>query len=145
MIESDKSLHLQEQLCFPIYASSRMVTRLYQPYLDEINLTYPQYITMLSLWEKDQVKVSDLGKELFLNTNTLTPLLKKLETKGLIERVRSKDDERTVLISLTKSGENLHSSAAHIPLKLIETIGMSLDELKQMRTLMWKLLHSFEK
>ena len=142
---STNHLHLREQLCFPIYASSRMVTRLYQPYLDEINLTYPQYITMLSLWEKDEVKVSDLGKELFLNTNTLTPLLQKLEAKGLIERVRSKVDERTVLISLTKTGEKLRESAEHIPLKLVETIGMSLEELKQMRKLMWKLLSNLDK
>ncbi len=142
---STNHLHLQEQLCFPIYASSRMVTRLYQPYLDEINLTYPQYITMLSLWEKDQVKVSDLGKELFLYTNTLTPLLKKLEAKGLIKRVRSKKDERTVLISLTDSGLELRRSAEDIPIKLVENLGMSIDELKQMRKLMWKLLSNLDK
>ncbi|MCH2228817.1 MAG: MarR family transcriptional regulator [Crocinitomicaceae bacterium] len=142
---SSNHLHLQEQLCFPIYASSRMVTRLYQPYLDEINLTYPQYITMLSLWEKDRVKVSDLGKELFLYTNTLTPLLKKLEAKGLIKRVRSKKDERTVLISLTNSGMELRRSAEDIPIKLVENLGMSIDELKQMRKLMWKLLSNLDK
>ena len=142
---SSNHLHLQEQLCFPIYASSRMVTRLYQPYLDEINLTYPQYITMLSLWEKDRVKVSDLGKELFLYTNTLTPLLKKLEAKGLIKRVRSKKDERTVLISLTDSGLELRRSAEDIPIKLVENLGMSIDELKQMRKLMWKSLSNLDK
>lgn len=141
---STNHLHLQEQLCFPIYASSRMVTRLYQPHLEPLNLTYPQYIAMLSLWEKDKVKVSSLGQQLFLNTNTLTPLLKKLEAKGLVERIRSNSDERTVLISLTESGKTLKAAAEHIPMKLVESIGMSLSELKQMRELMWKLLHSFE-
>jgi len=137
-------LHLQEQLCFPIYATSRMITRLYQPHLDAIDLTYPQYLTMLVLWEKDNLKIGDLGDRIYLKTNTLTPLLKKLEAKKMIVRERSKEDERSVIISLTKKGKDLKQKASVIPLRLLESLDMTKEELIQMRTLMWKMLDKFE-
>lgn len=137
-------LHLQEQLCFPIYATSRMITRLYQPHLDAIDLTYPQYLTMLVLWEKDNLKIGDLGDRIYLKTNTLTPLLKKLEAKKMILRKRSKEDERSVIISLTHKGKKLKDKASEIPLRLLESIDMSKEELIQMRTSMWKMLGKFE-
>ena len=137
-------LHLQEQLCFPIYATSRMITRLYQPHLDAIDLTYPQYLTMLVLWEKDNLKIGDLGDRIYLKTNTLTPLLKKLEAKKMIVRERSKEDERSVIISLTKKGKDLKHKASVIPLRLLESLDMTKEELIQMRTLMWKMLDKFE-
>lgn len=137
-------LHLQEQLCFPIYATSRMITRLYQPHLDAIDLTYPQYLTMLVLWEKDNLKIGDLGDRIYLKTNTLTPLLKKLEAKKMIVRERSKEDERSVIISLTKKGKDLKQKASVIPLRLLESLDMNKEELIQMRTLMWKMLDKFE-
>jgi DNA-binding MarR family transcriptional regulator len=137
-------LHLQEQLCFPIYATSRMITRLYQPHLDAIDLTYPQYLTMLVLWEKDNLKIGDLGDRIYLKTNTLTPLLKKLEAKKMIVRERSKEDERSVIISLTQKGKDLKQKASVIPLRLLESLDMTKEELIQMRTLMWKMLDKFE-
>ena len=144
MAEQANLLQLKDQLCFPIYATSRLITRAYQPYLDKLDLTYPQYITMLVLWEKDGVKIGDLGDKIYLKTNTLTPLLKKLESKKLIVRTRSEKDERTVLISLTKKGVLLKSEANDIPIELIKSLNMTTEELVQMRTLMWKMLGKFE-
>jgi DNA-binding MarR family transcriptional regulator len=144
MAEQTNLLQLNDQLCFPIYATSRLITRAYQPFLDKLDLTYPQYITMLVLWEKDGIKIGDLGDKIFLKTNTLTPLLKKLESKKLIVRTRSEKDERTVLISLTKKGASLKLKASDIPIELIKSLNMSKEELIQMRTLMWKMLGKFE-
>ena len=137
-------LLLKEQLCFPIYATSRMVTRLYQPWLDKLGLTYPQYLVMLVLWEEQKLTVSQLCKRLYLNTNTVTPLLKKLRDKGLVAKERSTEDERTVHIELTQKGDKLKSQAEEIPTNLVEAIDMPLEELKQMRELMWKFLSKFD-
>ncbi|GAA0195076.1 MarR family transcriptional regulator [Fulvivirga kasyanovii] len=137
-------LLLKEQLCFPIYATSRMVTRLYQPWLDKLGLTYPQYLVMLVLWEEQKLTVSQLCKRLYLNTNTVTPLLKKLRDKGLVAKERSTEDERTVHIELTQKGDKLKSQAEEIPANLVEAIDMPLEELKQMRELMWKFLSKFD-
>lgn len=137
-------LLLKEQLCFPIYATSRMVTRLYQPWLDKLGLTYPQYLVMLVLWEEQKLTVSQLCKRLYLNTNTVTPLLKKLSDKGLVAKERSTEDERTVHIELTQKGDKLKAPAEEIPANLVEAIDMPLEELKQMRELMWKFLSKFD-
>ncbi|UII29701.1 MarR family transcriptional regulator [Fulvivirga ulvae] len=137
-------LLLKEQLCFPIYATSRMVTRLYQPWLDKLGLTYPQYLVMLVLWEEQKLTVSQLCKRLYLNTNTVTPLLKKLRDKGLVAKERSTEDERTVYIELTQKGDELQALAEEIPANLVEAIDMPLEELKQMRELMWKFLSKFD-
>ena len=144
-MKEQSQLLLQNQLCFPLYATSRMVTRLYQPFLDAIGLTYPQYLVMLVLWETDHQPVSKIGKRLFLNTNTLTPLLQKIAQKGLIVKNRSKTDERTVVISLTSSGSKLKEKAANIPEQLAMASNIPVSELEQMRSTMWKMLNFLEK
>lgn len=111
----DDLLKLENQICFPVYAASRLITRLYQPMLEELELTYPQYLVMLLLWEKDHRNVSDLSKCLYLESNTLTPLLKRMEQAGFIQRSRSSEDERVVLISLTKTGAALKEKASKVP------------------------------
>lgn len=118
-------LKLENQICFPLYAASRLITRSYQPLLDSLGITYPQYLVMLVLWEHKQMTVNDIAGTLILNTNTLTPLLKRLETMKLIKRTRSSADERKVIVSLTKKGENMQQIAADIPAKLVGGIGHS--------------------
>ncbi|MEU8630599.1 MarR family transcriptional regulator [Amycolatopsis sp. NPDC048633] len=120
------SLRLDDQLCFGLYSASRAVTSLYRVVLDDLGLTYPQYLVMLALWERDDRLVKELGAELNLDSGTLSPLLKRLETTGMVKRTRQADDERSVRISLTASGEALRAKAAGIP----DVIGaaMSLDE-----------------
>jgi DNA-binding MarR family transcriptional regulator len=112
-------LKLENQLCFPVYAASRLITREYQPLLDELGITYPQYLVLMILWEKDQLPVNDIAKKLVLNTNTITPLLKRMEQQGLVERRRSKEDERKVLVYLTEKGKQLQEQAARIPEQLV--------------------------
>ena len=127
-----EQLKLENQLCFPVYAASRLITRIYQPYLDEIGITYPQYLVLLVLWEKDEVTVNEISRKLILNTNTTTPLLKRLETLGLVTRRRSGEDERKVIIALTSKGKKLQSRAADIPGKLSEGLAagsMSIADL----------------
>lgn len=123
-----EQLKLSNQLCFPFYAASMLITRYYQPLLDEIDLTYPQYIVLMVLWEKDEVPVSAISTELLLNTNTLTPLLKRMESSDLIKRIRSKTDERQVLISLTEKGLKLKEQAALIPQKMMENINYPIPK-----------------
>lgn len=143
-MEKETSLFLEDQLCFPIYATSRMITRMYQPFLEEIGLTYPQYLAMLVLWEKDEITVGQLGRRMLLNTNTITPILQKLKQKKIITKQRSKEDERVVTVKLTEKGILLKEKAASIPKNLIESINYSPDELMQIREIMWKFLRSFE-
>jgi DNA-binding MarR family transcriptional regulator len=121
-----------------------MITRVYQPYLVALNLTYPQYLVMLVLWENKKLTMGALGKKLYLNTNTLTPLVKKLIEKKLVVKERSLTDERSVLIQLTEEGEMLKNLAENIPLELINSMGVDVDELLKMRELMWSFLSSFE-
>ncbi|QNK57158.1 MarR family winged helix-turn-helix transcriptional regulator [Paenibacillus sp. PAMC21692] len=108
-------MKLDNQICFAIYASSREITKLYRPLLQNLGLTYTQYVTMLALWEKDNATVSELGTKLYLDSGTLTPLLKKLEAAGLVKRTRDKKDERSVLVTLTPDGEALREKAIDIP------------------------------
>ena len=112
---SDSALQLDHQLCFALYSASLAMTKLYKPLLQTLGLTYPQYLAMLVLWERDGVSVSELGERLHLDSGTLTPLLKRLESAGLIARVRAVDDERRVHISLTAEGRKLKVRAAHVP------------------------------
>jgi MarR family transcriptional regulator, organic hydroperoxide resistance regulator len=114
-------LKLDNQLCFPLYAVSRLVTKMYQPLLKELDLTYPQYLIMLVLWEEDNLLVTNIGKKLILETNTLTPLLKRLEVKGLISRNRSNTDERKVIITLSDTGKIMKENACQIPIELTKT------------------------
>lgn len=120
-------LLLDNQLCFPLYAASRLVTRLYQPLLEPLGLTYPQYIVLLILWEEAPCTVSHIGARAFLNSNTLTPLIKRLEHLGYVNRIRSKEDERSVEIHLTKSGHSLRAKCACIPEQLAKATPFPLE------------------
>jgi DNA-binding MarR family transcriptional regulator len=113
-----EQLKLDNQLCFRLYAASRLVTQAYHPYLSELGLTYPQYLVLLVLWEQDRQPVNDLAKRLHLETNTVTPLLQRMEQQGLVVRKRSKEDGRQVIVSLTETGRELEQRAAGIPEKL---------------------------
>ena len=112
------SIKLDNQLCFPLYACSKEIIRKYKPFLDEIDLTYTQYITMMVMWEKKSVNVKTLGECLYLDSGTLTPVLKKLESKGYITRERSEKDERNLVVSITDSGMKLRDKAVEIPAKI---------------------------
>ena len=109
------ALRLENQLCFPLYACSREIIKQYKPFLDEIDLTYTQYIAMMVLWEKESVTVKELGEALYLDSGTLTPLLKKMEAKGLITRRRSEADERSLIVTLTEAGDRLKDRAVQVP------------------------------
>lgn len=129
-------LKLSNQLCFPVYAASRLITREYQPYLDQLGITYPQYLVLLVLWEKDGIPVTEVADKLILNTNTLTPLLKRMETMGILKRRRSDKDERKVVISLTEKGVKLKNKASGIPQKLISGLqhsSFSIASLTELR------------
>lgn len=117
-----EQLKLENQLCFPVYAASRLITREYQPYLDRLGITYPQYLVLLVLWEKNGQPVKDIAKKLILNTNTITPLLKRMEKQKLIVRKRSEVDERKVMINLSESGKKLKDKATTIPEQLSEKL-----------------------
>ncbi|MES2053823.1 MAG: MarR family transcriptional regulator [Pseudomonadota bacterium] len=127
--KSDAMLKLDNQLCFALYSTSLAMTRLYKPLLDELGLTYPQYLVMLVLWEKDGLMVSELGERLYLDSGTLTPLLKRLESSGLISRIRAVEDERRVHITLTAAGRKLKARAARIPGCILSASQCSIPEL----------------
>lgn len=137
-------LKLENQICFPLYVCSKEVVRLYKPFLDEIDLTYTQYITMMVFWEQKTINVKDLGKYLRLDSGTLTPLLKKLEQKGLITRERSKEDERVVNVTITEAGEALKEKAVEIPGKLISCVKLPQEEAMQLYQTLYKLLQTIE-
>ncbi len=128
---SKNQLCLDEQLCFPIYAASNLIVKAYRPFLTPLGLTYPQYLVMLVLWEKECVSVGDLGQILHLDSGTLTPLLKRMETSGLINRSRDPNDERRVFISLKAKGRDLSAEAEKIPKELTKNI--EFDNLNQLR------------
>lgn len=121
-------LALDNQICFPLYAASRLVTRLYQPFLEPLGLTYPQYIVLLILWEHSPCTVGFIGKRAQLATNTLTPLLKRLESMRLVERERSDSDERVVNIHLTRAGKALRKKCDCIPANLVSQVGYPMDD-----------------
>lgn len=133
MGKNDGMLLLDEQLCFPLYAASNLITRLYRPLLSKLGLTYPQYLVMLLLWQETPRSVSDLGKALYLDSGTLTPLLKRLEISGLVIRRRGSDDERRVEVFLTERGAELRSLAENIPKALQEAIQCSQSEIIELR------------
>ncbi|MEY8353019.1 MarR family transcriptional regulator [Lachnospiraceae bacterium 54-53] len=133
-------LKLENQLCFPLYACSREVIRLYKPYLDEIGLTYTQYIVMMVLWERKLVTVKKLGELLYLDSGTLTPLLKKMEAAGLLIRSRDKEDERSVIAELTETGEQLKDRAADIPNKIGRCVPLNKEEAGELYRLLYKIL-----
>ena len=140
-LEGYEQLKLENQLCFPLYAAAKEVVRKYKPYLDELDLTYTQYITMMVLWENESMNVKELGSKLYLDSGTLTPLLKKLEAKGYITRCRCKEDERNLIIQITESGEALKEKAAEIPKEMTDKwVNISADEIKSMYHSLYKLL-----
>ena len=134
------SLKLENQLCFPLYACSKEVIRRYKPYLDKLDLTYTQYIAMMVLWEKKEVTVTELGKCLYLDSGTLTPMLKKLEEKNYVVRNRSKADERNLIVSITQKGEDLKEQAVSIPASLGACVDLEPQEAQQLYRLLYKLL-----
>lgn len=123
-----EQLKLENQLCFPFYAVSRLITRAYQDDLDALGITYPQYLVMMVLWENDGVTVNEIAEKLILNTNTITPLLKRMEVMGLLQRTQSKTDQRKVIVSLTESGLAMKEQAAFIPLRLMEKLNVDTSE-----------------
>jgi DNA-binding MarR family transcriptional regulator len=135
-----EQLKLENQLCFPLYASSRLIVRLYSPVLEPLGLTYTKYIVMLALWEKDNIGLKELGDILFLDSGTLTPLLKKLEIQGFVTRERNLEDERNINIKLTEQGKALKELAKDIPGKIGSCINMSADNLKELHRLLHIIL-----
>jgi len=133
-------LTLAEQLCFPLYAASRLVTRLYQPLLAPLGITYPQYIVLMILWEEAPCPVSHIGQRANLGSNTLTPLLKRLEQLDYVRRCRSASDERVVEIHLTDSGQALQQAAACIPQALFDAVGYPLEDARQLKAQLDKLM-----
>ena len=133
-------LKLENQLCFPLYACSKEVIRRYKPYLDKLDLTYTQYIAMMVMWEKKEVTVTELGKYLYLDSGTLTPVLKKLEEKNYVIRNRSKEDERNLIVSITQEGEDLKEQAVQIPMSLSACVNVKPQEAQQLYQLLYKLL-----
>ncbi len=133
-------LKLENQLCFPLYACAKEVIRKYKPYLDKLGLTYTQYIVMMVMWERKGLTVKELGTALYLDSGTLTPLLKKLEKKGYIARRRSKEDERNLIVSITPAGEELKEQAVQVPAAVGACVDMSQEEAGQLYRLLYKLL-----
>ena len=129
LTQLDAMLQLDNQLCFALYSASLAMTKVYKPLLDELGLTYPQYLAMLVLWERDGLMVSELGDKLTLDSGTLTPLLKRLETSGYVSRIRAVEDERRVYITLTSSGRKLKTRAAKIPACILSASQCSVPEL----------------
>ena len=138
--QENSILKLENQICFPLYAASRDVIKRYKPYLDDMGLTFTQYITMIVLWEEKTVTVKELGKRLYLDSGTLTPLLKKMEAKGLITRKRSFEDERNLIVTVTEEGERLKEMADGIPEKILACSEISLEEAVTLRALLLKIL-----
>lgn len=133
-------LKLEKQLCFPLYVASKEVVSKYKPFLEKIDLTYTQYIAMMVLWDKKVISVKDLGAYLYLDSGTLTPLLKRLEAKGYVKRMRSKDDERIVNIHLSQEGLKLKEKALNIPVQMVACINLTQEEATSLYKLLYKII-----
>lgn len=141
---SDKTfdcLKLENQLCFPLYAASREIIKKYRPHLEKLDLTYTQYIAMMVFWEEKRINVKDLGKKLFLDSGTLTPVLKSLEAKGYVFRSRLPEDERVVMVEITELGESLKEKAVTVPEALTSCVPLPKEEALQLFQLLNKLLN----
>lgn len=141
-IHPESVLRLDRQLCFPLYAASRRIIKLYRPVLEPLGLTYTQYITMLVLWECDAVTVKALGERLFLDSGTLTPLLKKLESQGLVERERDKADERMVIVRLSPAGRALRQRALDVPARIAACVDLPMSDALELHRILHTLLAS---
>lgn len=133
-------LKLENQLCFPLYAAAKEVVKRYRPYLKPLGLTYTQYIAMMVLWEHKEITVSKMGKLLLLDSGTLTPMLKKMESAGLLTRKRSKEDERELVVTITQKGIDLRKDAVRIPGKMASCVALDIEEAVQLKTLLSKLI-----
>ena len=138
-------LHLDNQLCFPLYALSRQMTALYRPYLGKLDLTYPQYLVMLLLWEREKLSVKEIGCELWLDSGTLTPLLKRMEETGLVNRLRCVADERIVHVQLTKEGKQLQKKAVGIPGNIFSELSLSNAQLKSLKKELSAILNKLDR
>lgn len=137
------ALKLDNQLCFPLYAVSKEIVRRYKPFLDEIDLTYTQYITMMVLWENKQMSVKELGEKLYLDSGTLTPLLKRLEQKGLLTRQRDSRDERILMVNITKTGEKLKEQAVEVPQKMMGCVSLEAEDAKNLYRILHQMMDGF--
>lgn len=137
-------LKLENQLCFPLYVCSKEIVRRYTPYLNELNLTYTQYLVMMYLWQNNKANVKLIGEALFLDSGTLTPVLKKLEEKKYVKRVRDKEDERNLNIKITSDGLNLRKKAINIPFKIGNCIKIDEEEAKFLYRILYKILNNIE-
>lgn len=142
--EKYDALRLDNQLCFPLYACAKEIVRRYKPFLDELDLTYTQYIAMMVLWEEKEINVKDLGKKLYLDSGTLTPLLKRLEQKGLVARHRDDKDERVLIIAITPDGEALKDEAVKVPRQMAGCVKLEPQEAGELYRILHKLLVGFE-
>lgn len=141
-------LNIDSQICFPMYAASRLIIKSYKPLLDTLGLTYPQYIVMLVLWERDNVSLKFISEKLLLESNTLTPLLKRMEANGLLNRERSKIDERLISIVLTEKGRALKIEAESIPYTMLEQLkcnGLEVEEAIQLKMLLHRFIEAYNK
>ena len=135
-------LALENQLCFPLYAASKEITRRHKPFLDPLGLTYTQYVAMMVLWEHDGITVGELGSKLYLDSATLTPLLKRLEAHGFVRRERSHEDERAVIVTLTDEGRALRERALEVPYCMAGCLEISPEDATELKMLLEKLLRS---
>lgn len=138
------ALKLENQLCFPLYAAAREVIKLYRPHLDTLDLTYTQYITMMVMWAEKKISVRDMGKRLYLDSGTLTPVLKSLESKGYIRRYRSTEDERVLIVELTEEGSRLKTEAVEVPQQVGSCIHLEPEEAMQLYRLLYKVLDGMQ-
>ena len=141
---ADELLKLENQLCFPLYAAARDVVKHYKPHLDKLGITYTQYITLMVLWEQESASVKQLGQRLHLDSGTLTPLCKKLESKGLVERVRDKRDERNVIVKLTDEGRAMEKEAAKIPNEMSACVPLTKEEASTLYSLLYKTMEGLD-
>ena len=133
-------LKLENQLCFPLYVCAKEIVKAYTPYLDDLDLTYTQYITMMVLWEHKELRVKEVGKRLFLDSSTLTPLLKRLEDKGYVTRRRSAEDERDLIVTITAKGEALREQAVTIPQQLGACVALDAQKAQTLYTLLYEVI-----
>ena len=145
MADKYDHLKLENQLCFPLYACSKEMVKAYKPYLDELDLTYTQYITMMVMWEHKELKVKEVGKYLYLDSSTLTPLLKRLEEKGYITRRRSAEDERDLIVTITECGEALKEKASSVPQRLSACISLEPQKAQTLYAMLYEILEKLTK
>lgn len=143
-MENSESLKLENQICFPLYVIAKQITGLYRPFLDELDITYPQYLVMMTLWENDGLAVNNIGEKLYLDSGTLTPLLKRLEAKGFIMRKRKKEDERVVQVFISESGKALQQKACEIPVKMHQKVGVSKEDWAELSNSVKKILNKID-